>query len=229
MTRLLKLSILALTLVIVDASSSRERRFLLEVTDGAKDVQPQADNEFPFSWDFGNGEFTLKDRDAVIAALSDASFVANEMVDHILMLFVDAKVFREIVIKTSLDKHLSTWKAAADTLTNVHDATETVHDLTLHYAAEIITALNNNTDGLKDVLNKALTINRIAIVRAENLLSGAWGVLMTLRDATANRNDLDTNDINVILTQFLHMSDLISTLKSVYQRLIEASGIEADD
>lgn len=228
---LLKFSMLVLSLIGFAASFPRQRRFLLNTMEGAKDITPRVGKDFPFAWEFGDGNFSLTNRDGVIMALSDASDVAYAMMRLNLILYSDASNFRSIVIRLSdsTPTRLDKWKAAADVVTAIRDASETVQDITLHYMAEIITEMGNLTNSryLKGLVDTALRNSGIAIVRVDNLLNEGWTVLTSLRDAEAKNIYID--DLNSILAQFLHLEDLTTKLASTYRRFITAAGIEPDD
>ena len=84
-----------------------------------------------------------------------------------------------------------TVKAAADTVTGLYDAAETVHEISKHYVLEISRAVQNDTDHQSHLIDRALRTARIAVYRVETLIQDATAALMELRDVhEGNETDI---------------------------------------
>ncbi|GFR93724.1 hypothetical protein ElyMa_004385200 [Elysia marginata] len=96
----------------VATSSTRERRFLLDVTDGARDIQPLTNKGVPFSWDVGDHgrKLSVTDRGAVHAISSNVTDVAYDLMRWGFWLHVKSETHRSHVVLHPDDKHLDKWK-----------------------------------------------------------------------------------------------------------------------
>ncbi|KAK3773499.1 hypothetical protein RRG08_009271 [Elysia crispata] len=222
----LKLSLVALTLVGVSASLYRERRFLLDVTERAKDLVSTRDNSTLFSWDIGKGKFPVENKDAVSDALTDVSYAASEIAKYNSLLLGASNLFRAYVLFNTDDKNLDKWTAAADTVTGLYDAAETVHEISKHYVLEISRAVQNDTDHQSHLIDRALRTARIAVYRVETLIQDATAALMELRDVHEGN---ETDIVYGFLLQLLNLSNDIHNLKGSFKTFIEAVDIESVD
>ncbi|KAK3754228.1 hypothetical protein RRG08_030643 [Elysia crispata] len=183
-----------------------------------------ADSSFALSWDVGNGKFPLKNKDAVIVALSDSHDEALEINKESPLLMGFASNYRAYALFHPDDKNLDKWKVAGTSLTRVYDAAATAADITIYYVSELMNAIRNNTMDQAQLFDKGLRNAKIAVFRLETQVQEATEALMDLRDV---HKGPDADGIYGILLKLLNLSNIANELRASFLRLIDAAGIES--
>ncbi|KAK3737118.1 hypothetical protein RRG08_016424 [Elysia crispata] len=168
---LLKLSLVALTLAIGTAALSRERRFLLDVTNEASDLVSAANSTFEFSWDVGNGKFPVKNKKAA----NDAIEIIYDETSYLRANYAQlSKLTRHLRFFTYYHpdfSDLARLNAVVTSLTRAIDAAVILRDVTWTYSwFEII---ENETMDQADALDEGLQDVKIALIRLDMRITEA--------------------------------------------------------
>ncbi|KAK3801395.1 hypothetical protein RRG08_059097 [Elysia crispata] len=178
---LLKLSLVALTLAIGTAALSRERRFLLDVTNEASDLVSAANSKFEISWDVGKGKFPVKNKKAADDAIEIIILKTRQLKEGYWSLTDFTRPIRFYTYHHPDSNELARLKAVATVLQRAIDAAVILTDVIWPHSWFRI--IENETMDQADALDEGLQNVKIALNRLEMRIREAKDGLHNLKNS----------------------------------------------